>query len=375
MKRILIATDSFLPRWDGISRFLNEIIPKLSGFYQIKVIAPNFRGDFTQYPGVEVIRVPLSRFQIADYIIPKPSYAQVKAEVAWADIVWTQTVGPIGSMSIHAAKKQRKKVVAYIHSIEWELFPKSLKVTNPLKFVVHKSASLLTKHLYSKCDLLLVSSSETETLLKKRGIKTAAKVVPLGTNTKLFSPPDEKSKAKFRVDISPDKLVVGFAGRIGNEKDLNTLYRAFGRIHRKHNAVLLIVGQDLANVTDRFLNHPRVKLIGSTNDIVPYFQAMDVYVLSSLTETSSLSTMEAMSCGCAVIATRVGSVKDYVIDNYNGLFFPKQDAHDLSKKIDLLLEDEFLRKRLSSNARRTIIDRFSWDKTVEKLKDAFDHLE
>ena len=374
VKKLLIATDSFLPRWDGIARFLNEIIPKLAVDYEIKVLAPDFEGEFKEYIDVDVVRFPLSRMRIADYPVPKPSYKEIRKHVKWADIVWTHTIGPIGAMTIMAARKEKKKLLAYIHSIEWVLFPRSLRTISIIKWVVHKTSAFISKRLYNKCDLLLVPSAEVAELLDRKGVRVPKKVVHVGTNTKIFSPPESKAKAKEAIGIMPNTLVVGFAGRIGLEKDLETLYRAFGRINRKHDALLLIVGQDLRGVTKRFQSNPKVRLEGSTNNIVPYMQAMDVYVLSSLTETSSLSTIEAMSCGAAVISTPVGYVKEYIKEGFNGMFFPKKNAYELSKKMDKLLKDEFLRKRLGENSRRTIIDRFSWDKTVNELKEVFDKI-
>ena len=52
MKRLLITTDSFLPRWDGIARMLSEIIPKLSQKYEITVVAPKFIGKSVKFKGV-----------------------------------------------------------------------------------------------------------------------------------------------------------------------------------------------------------------------------------------------------------------------------------------------------------------------------------
>lgn len=374
MKKLLIATDSFLPRWDGIARFLNEIVSKLEEHYEIKVIAPNFEGEFKEYIGVEVIRVPISRLMVADYPVPKPSYKEVKKHVKEADIVWTQTIGPIGAMAIIAASREKKQLISYIHSIEWDLFPRSLKTMGVVKWLVHKSASFITRQLYNRCTLLLVPSAEVAEILDRKGIRVPKKVVHMGTDTKLFCPPENKAKAKEAIGIMPNTLVVGFAGRIGLEKDLETLYRAFGRINRKYEALLLIVGQDMKGITKRFQANPKIRLAGATNNIVPYLQAMDIYVLSSLTETSSLSTIEAMSCGTAVISTPVGYVKEYIKEGFNGMFFPKKDPYTLAKKLDALLKDEFLRKRLGENARRTIIGRFSWDKTVVEIREVFDRI-
>ena len=80
----------------------------------------------------------------------------------------------------------------------------------------------------------------------------------------------------------------------------------------------------------------KVVLTGPKNNLVPYYQAMDVYVLPSLSETSSLTTMEAMASGVPVITTPVGLIKEYVEDGRNGFFFPKRDADKLFQKIEYL---------------------------------------
>ena len=58
-RRLLITTDNFLPRWDGISRFLSEIIPRLKETYEITVIAPDY--GHVSIDGIEIVKVPLKK--------------------------------------------------------------------------------------------------------------------------------------------------------------------------------------------------------------------------------------------------------------------------------------------------------------------------
>ena len=77
--------------------------------------------------------------------------------------------------------------------------------------------------------------------------------------------------------------------------------------------------------------------------------------------------MEAMSCGLPVVVTRVGYVKDYVTDGINGLFTPKKNSRIMAEKIERLLMHSELRERLGMNARKTIINHYSWDKTAKRI--------
>ena len=94
---------------------------------------------------------------------------------------------------------------------------------------------------------------------------------------------------------------------------------------------------------------------------------MDVYVLPSLTETSSLGTMEAMACGLPVIVTQVGFLKQYIKEKANGMFFPQKNSMVLAMKIEYLLKNPALQRTLSTNARKTIVENFSWDHTADKI--------
>src|SRR3989338_4829140 len=86
MKKLLIATDSFLPRWDGVARFLSEVIPKLSKKYMITVLAPEFPGPPVEYDGVKIIRFKTFNFQVNAYTPAKPNLKLVKQQVKEADI-------------------------------------------------------------------------------------------------------------------------------------------------------------------------------------------------------------------------------------------------------------------------------------------------
>ena len=148
-----------------------------------------------------------------------------------------------------------------------------------------------------------------------------------------------------------------------------TLYKAFQRLERRYpNIVLLIVGEGLKEQKKIFKKDGKVIVTGSKNDVVPYLQAMDVYVLPSLTETSSLSTMEAMSCSIPVITTKIGYPKKYIREKVNGLFFPIKNDYVLSIKLDSLLKDDNVRKEMGREARNTIKGRFSLDKTIKEIK-------
>ncbi len=373
-KNLLIATDNFLPRWDGISRFLLEIIPPLSKKYRITVIAPKFPGKYENILNIKLIRFPLGRITFGDYTVCVVNKRTIKREVKNTDVIFSQTIGPIGDTTIKIAKKYQKPIVAYTHSVEWELVPNSIKNTL-LKTPVNILTKLIAKRLYNKCNLLLVPSLEIAEILSWQGIKTKKKIVSLGTDSNKFVPPQNKAKAKERLKIDPKNIVIGFTGRLGREKDLPTLYRAFRRLEKRYpNLVLLLVGKGVEDLKRLFKKRKNIILIEYTNNILPYLQAMDIYVLPSLTETTSISTLEAMSTSLPVIVTPVGSLPGYIKNNYNGMFFPKKEPYFLEKKLIRLIQNPELRKKLGENARKTVIEKFSWENAIKGIEEAIEEI-
>jgi len=362
-RKILISSDCFLPRWDGIARFLAELIPVLKEHFEITIVVPKFEGKLKKIEGVKIVRLPLMKIRFGDIYFSKFKPRQIRKLVEEADVVFNQTIGPIGISAINAAEKLNKPVISYVHSMEWELAHRAVKRG---KHIAQKLVKSLSRKLYNKCTMLMVPSKETEDVLATNKIKTRKVVVTLGIDTNKFTPPLSKYGAKKTVKIMPNKKVIGFCGRIGREKDLPTLIKAFkkARIHQK-NLILLIVGTGIEEEVGKDIH---MIVTGSTDNVVPYLQAMDIFVLPSLTETTSLATMEAMSVGLPVIVTPVGSIREYVEDGKNGLIFPRGDANSLYEKLEALLANEKLRADLGRDARRTIKTKYQWATTAKKIR-------
>lgn len=372
MKKLLIATDAFMPRWDGIVRFLSETIPKLKEDYDITVLAPRFpefKDYIDQSKDFKTIRISTYNFKFGDYHPPKFCFRVIKQAVEQADIIWTHAIMPVGMLAIKYAHKMKKPVIAYIHSTEWELALNSLSRHNIFRKFSYIFAKITARLFYNKCTLLMIPSAKIGEKLKQNGVRTRQSIIHMGVNTNKFAPPDNKGLIKKELGINPNNVVIGFSGRLGREKNVVTLYKAFMRLEKKYNNIyLLIVGKGVEDIEKLFSSHKRIKLVKYTNRMFYYLQAMDIYVMPSLTETSSLSTMEAMATGLTVVTTDVGLFSLYIKDRINGCLFPKENDLVLSLKLEWLIKNKEIRDRLGKNARQTMVKGYQWDTTVEKIK-------
>ncbi len=276
-KKLVIATDNFLPRWDGISRFLSEIIPRLIKNYDITVIAPDF-GTYSD-PNINLIKIPLMKFfKVGDFTLPKFKGKIISKAIIDADIVFSQTLGPIGSTAIRMAKHHKKPLVSFIHSVEWELVPRAMG-----SLFLKKYGQMIAKHvarkMYNKCDLLIMPAQNISELFLWNNIRTKSAIVHLGVDIKKFVPVTIEQKADLREQLGflNTDIIVGYHGRIGREKDLITLLRAYSRIAQLNsNVKLLIVGNGLESIKKQLSSREGVILVGAKNNPIPYLQVMDI---------------------------------------------------------------------------------------------------
>src|SRR3989344_3764110 len=103
--KLLITTDCFLPRWDGIARFLSELIPQLKKQFEITVVAPDFEGITQKKEDIRIVQLPLGKIRFADIRFAKSAKKKIKELVKEADVVFNQTIGPIGISAIRSAEK------------------------------------------------------------------------------------------------------------------------------------------------------------------------------------------------------------------------------------------------------------------------------
>ncbi len=372
--QLVIVSDNFLPRWDGIARFLAEIIPKLSEEFSISIIGPDF--GMVKHPVAQHLRrhikIPLQKGSVADFKLARFRYRSIAREIAKADVVFTQTIGPIGALGIIIAKRKRKPLVSFIHNIETSLIPMAV-AGGYLRKVLYPFTHFLVRRLYNKSSLLITPSEWVEDHLTWEGVRTRKINVRLGVDTKKFVAGKEKERMALRakLGIGEGDVVIGQHGRLGHEKDLKTLLRGFIRLQGKHkNIKLLFIGDGQAGIKKMFEQRAGVILTGKQDDVVPYLQALDIFILTSLTETTCLSALEAMSCGLPIVSTRVGFVKDYITEGETGLFFPFKDTYELSQKVEWLIQHPTLAKRMGEAGQEMVRKNFDWKDTIAGVAEA-----
>ena len=375
--KIVIVTDSFLPRRDGVVRFLSEIIPRLQENFSIKVICPDYKEENVSLPGIEVVRIARSKRYVGDYRIAKFRPLKILKHILKADIVFGQDVALIGATGMYLAQRFRKKTVSYIHTIEWEIFPKAIS-EGLLRKYAYPISKRFARYLHSHCTELIVPSERTSDLLTWEGVTTPKKLIHLGVDIHRFVALEDlalRDKQRLKLGVHKGDVLLGYHGRISREKDVLTLVRAFVKLRKKHKHLkLLVLGNGIPSLINQIKKQPGVIYLPATDQVENYLPLVDIYCLPSLIETTSLTTLEAMSTQLAVVCTPVGFVKDYIIPEVNGLFFKPKDSYSLAQQLDKLIQNKHFREILGKNARKTVTEQFDWDVTATKMVQFFNEI-
>jgi len=98
-----------------------------------------------------------------------------------------------------------------------------------------------------------------------------------------------------------------------------------------------------------------------------YYSLADAYVLPSFWEGMNRSLREALFCETPVVTTNYGSMTEFVKEGYNGLLVDPYSSESIAKGLERILGDKEFRKRLSSNARASVIENHGLKKTMADI--------
>ena len=208
------------------------------------------------------------------------------------------------------------------------------------------------------------------------------RVVPLGVDLERFQPGD-KDKARTALGLADERVIL-FVGRIEPLKGVDILINAAAMIESDVDCTVLIVGGDASSkaqveklrslAREKGIEH-RVAFVGAVDhEKLPlYYSAADVCVIPSHYESFGLVAIEAMASGVPVVASRVGGLTDTVKHGETGYLIPWLCPEPFAERIELLLENEPLRRGLGLTAREAV-GRYRWESVTAAVLDVYDEL-
>ena len=115
-------------------------------------------------------------------------------------------------------------------------------------------------------------------------------------------------------------------------------------------------------------------MMPTVDDVAPYLQAADLFILPSEFEGLSNALLEAMACALPVISTRVGGSIDIIESGVNGLLVEYDNEEDLSREMSRVLGEPELAASMGKHARETIERQHDMDSIADEYREVYNSL-
>jgi len=354
--RVGIFTESYPPLINGVSTSVQTLIAHLEqAGHEAFVFTSRFpryrdeRPGVFRYPSVNAVVEP-------DYVLPiifSPRIARAIPALK-LDIVHSHSPFFLGLLARRVARSLGLPHVATNHTLYTEY---AHYLPLPTVGVTRWVLVRWMRRFYNTCDRILAPSRLTQRVLEGYGVQTPVSVVP----TAIPAPPyllQRPPETKQEFGLPPDAHLLLYVGRLAPEKNLDLLLRAFALVTEKTNDTYLILAgsgksRGTLEARARALGvHRRTRFAGflGRTKLDPLYQASDLFLFPSKTETQGLAVGEALAAGLPCVVVNVGGAPESVRDGVDG-FLVADDARAMAAQALALLSDPDARRRLAEEAK------------------------
>lgn len=391
MKKLLIITNRLVV--GGPTKHVALLAKGLHDKYEVLIVggsaAPGEEMALEQFVGMEKQVIQLLELNRNihlrnDYLVYKKLKKIIKGFKP--DIVHTHTSKP-GLLGRLAAKKMKVPTIVHTyHGLIYENYFSSF--FSKLIVKVDRYLASFSHHI------IALSENQKTELSEKYKIAPANKivVVPLAlSNVMYFNDKGLRTAFQSKYGIGSDTVAIGIIGRLVPIKNIQLFLEAIQFLHEQkiHKIKAFVVGDgpEMENLkeyaTKLGLSYsfgdpdPNDKMdvyfTSWNKDLNFVYSGLDIIALTSKSEGTPMSLMEAQSAGKTVIASNVGGVKDIVVEG-TGLLFDIDKPNDFFNYLQDLVENKEYRLKIGEQAKKHAIKAYDKKLMVNRMNDLYNDI-
>jgi len=312
--------------------------------YRVNYLNKNFLRSATSFPG-----------------FMKEGWRIMKKEKI--DLIHSHITYPSGIVGVFLKKFSKKPLMITIQGDELFDYPDK-PFLNYLKPVIISTLK--------KADKIHSVSNALKKVVVKEGVPDEKVIIiPNGVDMSRFTSGEFK---KQKIILTTSRLTV--------KNRINNLINAFALSLKHYPELKLWIAGDgpeednLKRLVDKLGIKDSVVFLGFVEhkNIPEIYSKSFMFVRAPISEGFGISFIEAMSAGLPTIASNVGGIVDIIQDGNNGLLVPPDNVELLAQAIKKIVEDEQFAKKLSENARNTVIKKYSWQTVTEQIEGVYEKL-
>lgn len=346
MKQMKIAlfTETYLPYINGVVthvKVLKEGLEKLGHKVLVVTADASTRHNYVKDGVLHCPAKSFKKFYNYGLASPVSTRRLMYLKEFDPDIIHIHNEFGIGFSGAMIAKMLKKPLVYTLHTMydEYLYYVAPRPLLPFVKRVSHQYARFLAKNAAA----LTGPSQKCQNFFEECGVNKDVAVVPNPVELDIFQPENigEEKKAAFRAKyhISEEDTLICFCGRLGREKSVDVLLDYWAQTMKpEDHCKLMIIGDgpsrpELMEQAERLGIHDMVTFTGKVmhDELPPYYACCDLYVTTSLSDTNSISMLEAMATGLPVLQRFDQLNEGQVREGINGYIF--YDAKQMYEKI------------------------------------------
>lgn len=289
------------------------------------------------------------------------------------DILHLHTPFPVGMMGLYTAKKYKLPAV-FTHHTLWEKYVHYFPIL-PIKFA-KAAAVFICKNFANKCQIVIAPSTGVKNTFASQGVVKKIEILPSGINYNLFangkSPEFYKNYPRLK-----NKKILAYCGRLGKEKNIEFLFRAFKLINKQFpetHFILIGDGPERKNLEDYSKEQgfsESVSFMGYFDQpkIADALSASYLFIFASVTETQGLVIQEAFAAGCPPVAVSSTGVEDAIINCEDG-YLTSLGEKEFAEKTISLIKNNTLRNNFAFNGKDKV-KKYSIENTAKKTLEIY----
>lgn len=387
---ILVLASTF-PRWkrDSEPPFVYELSSRLAAQCDVTVLAPRSVGaamDEIWENRLRIVRYPyfFPRFERLAYqggilaklksdrrfflLVPFFLLGQLLAVMALCrkqhfDVIHAHWIFPQAFLALLATRVLQQSIPVVVTAHGGDLYGLRGRLLSRIKrWVLLKASGVTVVSHAMRRDVAAMTDNQVDSQVLSMGVALR----------NVFTPPLPQDMR--------DRYRILFVGRLVEKKGVDVLLRALPIVRENFPAVhVTIVGDGperscLESLAQELGVVEVVEFAGRkpNAEIVDFYRSAGVFAMPSIIaadgdqEGLGLVAVEAMGCGCPVIASDLAAIQDVVSDGVTGILFRAGDHEALAAALLKLFDDQVLADSLAVSARQYVIDRYDWDIVAER---------
>ncbi|WP_052177827.1 glycosyltransferase [Methylotenera sp. G11] len=380
--KILYISDVYFPRINGVSTSIRTFVKQMQSLgHEVHLIAPDYAAATEDEGWIKRIPAHNIYFDPEDKLMKWSAAMQKLPELRREnyDLIHVHTPFVAHYLGLRLARELNVPCVETYHTFFEDYLHHYLPWIP--KLMARGIARMISKRQCNAVDAIVAPSAPMLSVLRAYGVKAAAEVIATGLQEHSFKEADgEAFRIKYGIPL--DRPMLLFVGRVAFEKNIGFLLEMTKVLLERHpQALLVVAGQgpaekSLHQQAKALALDSNIKFIGyldRNTELNACYQAADIFVFSSKSETQGLVLLEAMAQGTPVVAIAELGTASILVEGQGALIAPDH-IEGFAEKVHQLLKYPQDRYELGKAALVYASENWTAKLQAERMLNFYHHL-